>query len=300
MLDMAHYKILCTDGGGIRGILSARILARINNVDADLYAGTSTGGIIALLLAFGLQPNDLVNFYWTSGSTVFYRPTIIHRLVGGVFASQYDNTRLRAVLVDIFGDHTLGDLERKVLIPTFDLMSEDGLTWKPKFFHNLDSSDMNELLVDVAMRTSAAPSYFPSYQGFIDGGVIANNPSMCALAQALDVGTIGAALDDIRLLSVSTGRLSQGITGESLDWGLMKWVRYVTNIAMEGTVDVAHYQCSRVLRSRYHRIDPVLPKRINLDDVASISDLVEIADEVDLTSATDWLSSEWESYREAV
>ena len=61
--------------------------------------------------------------------------------------------------------------------------------WKPKFFHNLErggSKDGGELVVDVALRTSAAPTYFPSYQGYVDGGVVANNPTMAALAQALD------------------------------------------------------------------------------------------------------------------
>lgn len=290
---MKNFKILSLDGGGIRGILSARILQRIGALDADLYAGTSTGGIIALGLAFGLKPEALVDFYWTAGRTVFYRPTIFHRVLGGVFSSQYENTRLHDVLYSIFGEHRLGDLERKVLIPSFDLMSDDHGMWKPKFFHNLDSSDLNEKIIDVALRTTAAPSYFPSYQGYIDGGIIANNPSMCALAQALDQGTIGVTIDQIRLLSISTGRLSQGIDGDTLDWGLTKWMRYATNMAMEGTVDVSHYQCSRVLKDKYFRIDPVLFKRINLDDVTEVNTLLEIADEVDLSYIEHWLETTW-------
>lgn len=292
---MNTFKILSADGGGIRGILLARLIQRLGVLDADLYAGTSTGGIIALGLAFGLKPEDLVDFYWKAGQTVFFRPTVFHRILGGVFNSQYDNTRLYDVLYSIFGEHKLGDLERKVLIPTFDLMADDVGTWKPKFFHNLDSSDLDQRIVDVALRTTAAPSYFPSYQGYIDGGIIANNPSMCALAQSLDRGTVGANLDDIRLLSISTGRLSQGIDGETLDWGLTKWIRYATNMAMEGTVDVSHYQCSRVLKNHYFRIDPVLPKRINLDDVSEVRDLIQIADEVELSNAEHWLDTNWNS-----
>ena len=292
---MKSYNILSIDGGGIRGILSARILQRLGNLDADLYCGTSTGGIIALGLAFGLKADALVDFYWSSGQSVFYQPSFLHRVMGGVFNSQYENTKLYDLLYSIFTDYRLGDLERKVLIPTFDLMADDVGTWKPKFFHNLDSSDLNERIVDVALRTTAAPSYFPSYQGYIDGGIIANNPSVCALAQALDQGTVNSDINQIRLLSISTGRLSQGIDGETLDWGLTKWMRYATNMAMEGTVDVSHYQCSRVLKEKYFRIDPVLPKRINLDQVSEVKHLVEIADEMELTNVEHWIQTQWNS-----
>lgn len=296
---MGRYRIITIDGGGIRGILSARVLDRLWPLQAHLYSGTSTGGIIALGLAFGLTPSQLVDFYWKAGSTVFHRPTYIHRVLGGLFSSQYENTALKHVLYEIFGDHRLGDLREKVLIPTFDLMSDDGHAWKPKFFHNLDESDLDQRIVDVALRTTAAPSYFPSYQGYIDGGVIANNPSMCALSQALDCGTIRASLDEVRLLSISTGRLSSGILGEDLNWGLTHWVRYITNITLEGSVDVSHYQCSRVLRAGYHRIDPVLPRHIALDDVSSVKELVDVADEVELSPVMQWINDSWIDYKEA-
>jgi len=290
---MNKFKILSIDGGGVRGVLPARLIDRLGSPAADLYAGTSTGAIVAVGLAFGLRASDLVNFYWSLSNKVFYQPTVVHRVIGGLFSSQYDNRNLIVEMRNIFGEHTLRDLERRVLIPTFDLMSDDGQTWKPKFFHNLDNSNLDEKIVDVLLRTTAAPSYFPSYQGFIDGGIVANNPAMCALAQALDQGTIGCSFDQIRLLSLSTGRLSQGLVGDALDWGLARWMRYATNMAMEGTVDVAHYQCSRVLREHYFRLDPVLPRQIAIDDTRAVPELVEHADDLSLESAEAWLSANW-------
>ena len=100
-----------------------------------------------------------------------------------------------------------------VVIPAFDLDSgvvtgEGVRSWKAKFFQNFESDpgDRDELVVDVAMRTSAAPTFFPMYQGYVDGGVVANNPSMCALAQALDPRAAAARqVADVTLLSVGTG-----------------------------------------------------------------------------------------------
>lgn len=295
MYSMSAFKILSCDGGGIRGALSARILDRLGLLDADLYAGSSSGGIIALGLAFGLHPSKLVDFYRDKGARVFFRESYFHRLIGGLFSSQYSNKGLKEVLQETFGDARLGDLQKKVLIPTFDLMSADRQSWKPKFFHNLDSSDLNERIVDVALRTSAAPSYFPSYQGYVDGGLVANNPSVCALAQALDEGTVGACIEDVRLLSISTGRVSDGILGDDINWGLMKWIRYLINLEMEGSVNVEHYQCSHLLKTNYFRLDPVLPQRITLDDVGSIDKLLEVADELALSDVTNWLEDRWYS-----
>ena len=164
-------------------------------------------------------------------------------------------------------------------------------TWKPKFFHNFPGpdSDGKELVVDVALRTAAAPSFFPVYQGYADGGVFANNPSMAALAQALEPSTGGQNLADISLLSLGTGRGNQFITTQDADWGWVQWAPHIIDIMLGGSSGVAEYECRQLLGPRFHRLDPLLPETINLGDVAKIPRLVEIAERVMLEATIDWL-----------
>jgi uncharacterized protein len=198
---MAKFRILSLDGGGIRGILTAVLLDRLQkeypallNVRPDaitLIAGTSTGGILALGLADGLTPAQIRDLYVVNGRSIFDATwTRDIRDLGGLAGSKYDNSNLKQVLQQTFGGKKLDDLKTRVLIASFHLDDEDptARSWKPKFFHNFPGPDSDgaAMVVDVAMETSAAPTYFPSYNGYVDGGVVANNPSMAALAQALD------------------------------------------------------------------------------------------------------------------
>jgi len=134
--------------------------------------------------------------------------------LGGLSGSKYDNGNLKQILQETFGGLRLQDLKSRVLIASFSLDNQapdpSNRTWNPKFFHNFPGadSDGDTLVVDVAMSTSAAPTYFPSYGVYVDGGVIANNPGMAAVAQALDgrnPPAERAALNEIKLLSVGTG-----------------------------------------------------------------------------------------------
>jgi patatin-like phospholipase/acyl hydrolase len=186
----------------------------------------------------------------------------------------------------VFGNKTLNDLlPRQVLISSFDLdCPGKQRTWNPKFFHNFkgDDSDGAEKVVDVALRTSAAPTYFPVYQGYVDGGVVANNPSMAALAQALDDGTGDQEQDDIRLFSVGTGGSPTFISGDTHHWGIAQWAHSLVNMMIDGMMGVADYECSRVLRDNYFRLTPPLPEPVSLDAVDKIPMLIADANNVDL------------------
>jgi patatin-like phospholipase/acyl hydrolase len=299
---VAPYRILSIDGGGIRGLLTAVLLDRLVAAvpgwldRVDLFAGTSTGGILVLGLAKGLPPSAIVKLYREDGQRVFSASWFRRLLdLGGWLGARYDNAGLRGALEELLGPATLGDLPRRVLVPTFELDNHGakGLprTWKPKFFHNFPGpdSDAAERVVDVAVRTSAAPTYFPTYQGYIDGGVMANNPSMAALAQALDAGTGKQSLDAVQLLSVGTGLNSTFLPGDRLDWGKLRWARPIVDAMIEGTMGVADYQCARLLGPRYHRLEPVLSEVIPLDAADKVDRLVALAQEVDLGATIDWL-----------
>lgn len=297
------YRILALDGGGIRGLLTATLLERLEAAvpgtlaQVDLFAGTSTGGILALGLAAGRAPSVAREVYEKQGHVVF-ADTPLDNLanLGHAIGAQYSAAPLKRLLTEQFGDMRLGDLPRKVLIAAFDLDNGPDLppplrTWKPKFFHNFagPDSDGDQRVVDVALRTSAAPSYFPIYQGYVDGGVVAGNPSMAALAQALEPTTGGQALADVSLLSIGTGRNARHLAAQSNDWGWVQWAPHIIEIVLDGTSGVADYECRQLLGQRYHRLNPLLPERINLDDVEKIPRLAEIAARVSLDATIDWL-----------
>jgi len=301
-----YYHVLALDGGGIRGLLTAILLQRLEAArpgflaKVDLYAGASTGGILALGLAAGRTPIEARRLYEEQGQAVFADTPLDNlRDLGHALGAQYSQAPLKRVLTEQFGNMRLGDLPHKVLIAAFDL--DNGpqhpaplRTWKPKFFHNYPGpdSDADERVVDVALRTSAAPSFFPLYQGYIDGGVAAGNPSMAAVAQALEPNTGRQALGDVTLLSVGTGRNSHYLNALDNDWGWLQWAPHLIEIMLDGNSGVADYECRQVLGERYHRLNPLLPERINLDDVSKVPRLAEIGTRVTLEPTLDWLHPE--------
>lgn len=315
---MSRYQVLSLDGGGIRGVLSAVVIARLVQTAPellpaiDLLAGTSTGAVLAMGLAAGLAPAQLVALYREHGRDVFADTALDNvRDVGNLIGAQYSATNFKRLLIQYFGDKRLRDLPLRVLVATFDLDNDAYdpnafRTWKPKFFHNFPGpdSDGSERIVDVALRTTAAPTYFPVYQGYVDGGVVANNPALCAIAQALSTaelrtrnGGAGATrrvrLDDIALLSIGTGRAPMYLTEQSADWGLSQWARPVIDIMINGGVDVVDYQAAHLLGPRYFRLNPTLDVNVPLDDVDAVPQLVALAERLDLAPALTWLRREF-------
>jgi uncharacterized protein len=315
---MANFRILSCDGGGIRGVLTAVLLNRLLKAYPSLltdradtmtmFAGTSTGGILALGMAAGLTPAQIRDLYVTNGKLIFdssWTRDVVE--IGGLSGAKYDNVNLKQILLETFGAKKLQDLKPRILIASFSLDSSlqnpppAARTWNPKFFHNFTGpdSDGESLLVDVAMSTSAAPTYFPSYGVFIDGGVIANNPSLAAVAQALDgrnQANERATLPEIKLLSLGTGASLQYIDGTNHDWGDAQWIKPILNVMMDGSVGVADFQCQQLLGNRYCRVEPVFPadKSFPMDDVSKVVDLIELAQQFDLTSTIAWLkASSW-------
>jgi uncharacterized protein len=233
------FFILSCDGGGIRGLVTALLLEQLEKdfgilKRVDLFAGTSTGGIIALALAGGVPLATISDIYQNQGARIFEplrageledlfarlklapRPNTanpqMHNVVeqvwenlGSLFYVKYNNTGLASVLKSVLPDQTLEGM-RKVMVTTFQLDSAEG--WRPLIINNLiDGQGADTKPIDAAISTGAAPTYFPPYKhpqyGYcIDGGVFANNPCSLALALAMEAG---AQLGDITMLSIGTG-----------------------------------------------------------------------------------------------
>jgi patatin-like phospholipase/acyl hydrolase len=165
-------------------------------------------------------------------------------------------------------------------------------SWKPKFFHNFgdDPSDCDQSVVAVALRTSADPAYFPLYQGFADGGLVANNPSMCAPAPALHKATGKQRLSKITVLSIGTGVMPKWVTGFNENWGYRQWAPHLITIMMDGVSGVADFQCRQILGPRYLRLNVLFQRDVRLDNVDEIPYLMELADLEDISETRKWFS----------
>ncbi len=229
---MPQFKILCIDGGGIKGLYSAKILSHFESelrrvhgdaariVDyADLICGTSTGGLIALALALRIPAETICEFYEKKGPQIFKgSQSVLALLRQTLYGGKFSDKPLREGLEEMFQKRTIGDSDCLLCIPTYDFTH--GTYEIFKFDHKEGNlSRHNGLpMVDVALATSAAPTFFPLAQvagendaQYVDGGVWANNPSLVGLTEAIwyFVGP-GKQFDRMSLLSVASLNSSAG------------------------------------------------------------------------------------------
>ena len=297
---MNFYKILSIDGGGIRGVIPAMVLTELEArtgkpVSAlfDLIAGTSTGGFLAVGLtapktaeADAPTPRftaaELLALYEERGRDIFSR-SLLNRITSfwGLADERYSSAGLDAVLQEFLGDLELKDALTEVLVPSYELEAR-----RPYFFKRSKARKVppaereNYRLRDVARATTATPTYFEPARVFpvgdapakprylIDGGVFANNPALCAYAEAISLGTTPG---EVLLVSLGTGVMDRPIPyDEAKDWGFVSWIRPVLNVMMDGMADAVDYQLRQMLptgerESRYYRFDVRL--QTALDDL---------------------------------
>lgn len=309
---MKRYRIISLDGGGIKGIVSATILHRLNSdpvtkdfIDqTDLIAGTSTGGLLALGIAKGLKPSFMQDIYMNEAKNIFDDSWLDNiKDIGRLMGAEYDNKNLEKILINVFGKQRLKQLNKKVIITAFDLDNEskdkNERCWKPKIFHNFPGkdSDGEEYIYKVGLYTSAAPTYFPSMDGYIDGGVFANNPSMCALSQSQDSRFFERppSFSKISLLSIGSGTSLNYIKDKYNDWGYAQWIKPLISIMMDGVNGIADYECRQILNENYCRIAPVFPYNISipLDGIDKILYMKKFGEDIDLTGTKKWLTNYW-------
>ncbi len=304
------YRILALDGGGMRGYLTARLLQRLEEMrpgwisKVDLFAGTSTGSIIALALAYSLSTREISTIYARDAPKIF-AVSLTDRLLdgGGLIGPRYRVRRLGALLRGVFHDLRLVDLDKRVLVPAFRLDGADPTDshrrWRPQLFHNFPDAGANEQLTarQVALYSSAVPAVFASVDGYVDGGVYAANPTLCAIAQTLasaQAATGGLGIDRLHVLSVGTGLGSLRIEGDRLDWGLMQWARPLLGLVLDAGTAAVDFQARHLLGSAYHRLNPWIEgEPIMLDDVEAIPRLERIAATASLDSTVAWLDQQW-------
>ena len=212
-------RILSIDGGGILGAFPAAFLAELEReLDRpvgsyfDLIAGTSTGGILALGLGTGMRASEILKLYENRGSDIFggNRGMLANFLVRNLrcvrwcFRNKYDSDRLRKVLRDVFGEKLIGEAKTRLVIPAWDSKAKSVYIYKTAHHCRL-KTDYRSSVVDAALATSAAPSYFQQHVtqhgvSLIDGGIWANNPVAVAVVEAIAV--LGWPRESLHVLSL--------------------------------------------------------------------------------------------------
>ena len=269
-----RFQILALDGGGFKGMFAATVLAcleadlGITIADHfDLVTGTSTGGIIALGMGAGLRPAQISDFYVTRGAAIFRRKIITRR----IWRAKYDADGLASALSGVFGDKRLGQSLLRLAIPAYDLTNDNVYLFRTPHAEFL-RRDHRELMVDVALATTAAPTYLPAHRlrglRLIDGGMWANNPVLVGITEAVRV--FGKSLSDIAVLSIGT-TTEMAMRRRSLDQGgLLAWSKDAIPIVLRGQSKSARNFAHHLLPDdALLRIDPVVPERaLRLDSVA--------------------------------
>jgi uncharacterized protein len=277
---MARFQILSLDGGGIRGLYSAAVLAKLEEkhgvsvVDHfDLITGTSTGGIIAIGLGLRMLPREIVRFYVEAGPRIFRNPlgwrNCFHWL-----CRKYSDEPLRLALnhSSAFGDRKLGESKSRLVVPSFSLAHNEVRVFKTPHHERL-RTDWQIPAWKVAMATSAAPTFFPvcdhvEDSRLIDGGVWANNPTVLGIAEA--VSMLGVPLSDIHVFSLGTTDARIKRRGALDGGGIVQWIRKkdVIDILMRGQSAGTNGLAAHLIGPQnVFRIDPIVPEVFALDRI---------------------------------
>jgi patatin-like phospholipase/acyl hydrolase len=234
-------RILSIDGGGIKGVFPASFLAEVEDAIGesvasyfDLIVGTSTGGIIALGLGLGFSAEEILHFYEELGPTVFPRRSWHHRISQLLWA-RYDPTPLRQALQSQFGSRRLGESQKRLVIPSFNLETGEVYIYKTAH-HPRFERDYKRLVVDVALATAAAPTFFPAHRAatgipLVDGGMWANNPTGLAVVEG--VGILGWPQESINVLSLGCTTSPLDVArGRTDPVGLFYWGLRIADVFM--------------------------------------------------------------------
>ncbi len=277
------FKILSIDGGGIKGLYVATLLAQIEEKTGrlignyfDMICGTSTGGLIALAITNSVPCKQIARFYTEHSPLIFPYEGWIGRnwrlIQQIVFTTKYDNTKLRKAIKELMGDYkTLKDADHFLCIPAFNLTKGRPTVFKKPFgkYHR----DGRFTMLEVAMATSAAPTFLPSVKiendQYVDGGIFANDPSLIGYTEVVDhfldkTFIIDNALiqyDRISLLSIG---LPGSPIGESPDISsrrsFLGWKQKLVNSSMTGMDYLIKYHTDKLVHSKggscYYRLNP--------------------------------------------
>lgn len=276
------FQILTLSGGGIRGLFTAEVLARLEQLKGinitdhfDMICGTSIGGVIALALASGEKPEHIAELLKKHGQVIFppiYKSRLpfvnlfispflkTWRILKNIFNASYNPTPLKELLEEIFGDSTIKDLRTRVLIPAVNYSTGKATVFKTPH-KACYKNDLHLKLVDVALATSAAPTFFPIHlmdsARYVDGGLIANSPSYFGIHEALYF--LDKKRENIKLLSIGTmGTLKTASHQEKLELGFWQWKKAAIELTMSASESLQNIWAKHILDDNYLSVDEIV------------------------------------------
>lgn len=328
------FRILSIDGGGIRGIIAARMLEAIEQQlnqplrdYFDLIAGTSTGALIAAGLMAGQSATQLVQIYLNRGKEIFpYRSWFSPQRLPLIFqyglsAPKFSDQGLIQVVRSLGLDTRVGDISpdpsrsTKLMIISYDTVSR-----LPVFFKSWrhDEWYANVPLWEACVCSAAAPTYFPAQRlliqttdrvrefSMIDGGVGANNPVACAVAEAVRLlrspqagappsggpqkeSSMDRIVNEIKVLSLGTGELEKPLPWREVrGWGALQWAPRIVDVVMDAPADIHRYIAEQIVTQAgmgqvqdYLRLQPHLDQKFGAIDNANPAYLSQLLTQTD-------------------
>ncbi|WP_265443927.1 CBASS cGAMP-activated phospholipase [Flexivirga meconopsidis] len=281
------FQVLALDGGGAKALFTAHVLASLE-ADLgvriadhfDLIAGTSAGGILALGLGAGLTPAEIVEQYTDRVEQVFPRSRRAPWRFGShAIGPAYSSSVLREALTEVFGAQLLGQSTKRLIIPSWDVQRAEVRIFKTPHHPRL-CRDGRISMVDVAMATTAAPTFFEAAhvdgRRLVDGGVWANNPSVVAVGEA--VSMLDVSLEAIRVLNVGTVD-QRAKHAEHLDTGgWINWAKPAANFMVTAATRGAQGTAAHLVgKDDFVRFDALVPGNVFTLDRASPKSLAGLA-----------------------
>ena len=292
MSEKGPIFILSVDGGGSRGVIPVNVLHLIEREEQlslreefDFFAGVSTGALVAAYLArnAGSVEQLVTDGYSSESMTRIFDKSIWDKMFGRMQNQpKYDGVNKRAYIDKQADGALIHDIvDKHLLILAYDFINRELVTFK-----NGRGSDSlyNPPLAEICDAATAAPTMYPPVattapkrRWLVDGALATNDPSQCAISEALAMGHL---LEDIWMLSMGTGRPTHDLSQEdrdkigekSLGWGLLDWLTNgLLDHMMSASSSVSAHQCEQLLGNRYLRINGELPRSLmQIDNTSEV------------------------------
>lgn len=280
-----NYNIFCNDGGGIRGVNSLVQIREFEKIIGckikdyfHLLGGTSTGGIVVVMLALGYSCDEILKIYTEYGDEIFEKKFLRY----GWLRPKYDDKNFNNLIKNYVGDKKLSDLKVDIIIPAYNATKQEMYFFKSRKAKLDPKHDFS--LFDVVRSTSSAPTFFkphlingeifrsPTNEELVrcymvDGGLGVNNPSMICFSDTkenfVDFKDEFSSYTKINLISFGTGEDEIKINKKVIKGGKLRWAAPTVEVLMRENNRMTNVSLKKLFKAEkgiYERCQSILDK----------------------------------------